>query len=38
MEEYPEIQKKNDVQFKDEYVIEFFNGINGWDSFKVNFV
>ena len=31
MEEYPEIPEKNDVQFKDEYVFEFFNRINGWD-------
>jgi REP element-mobilizing transposase RayT len=30
-EEYLEILKKNDVEFKDEYVFEFFNDINGWD-------
>jgi putative transposase len=30
-EEYLEILEKNDVQFKDEYVFEFFNGIKGWD-------
>jgi len=38
MEEYPEIPEKNDVQIKDQYVFIFFRGINGWDSFKVNFV
>jgi len=30
-EEYFEILEKNEVQFKDEYVFEFFNGIDGWD-------
>jgi hypothetical protein len=30
-EEYFEILEKNEVQFKDEYVFEFFNDINGWD-------
>jgi putative transposase len=30
-EEYLEILEKNEVQFKDEYVFEFFNDINGWD-------
>jgi REP element-mobilizing transposase RayT len=30
-DEYFEILKKNDVQFKEEYVFEFFNDINGWD-------
>ena len=30
-EEYFEILEKNEVQFKDEYVFEFFNGIHGWD-------
>ena len=30
-EEYFEILKKNEVQFKDEYVFEFFDEINGWD-------
>jgi len=25
------IQMKNGVQFKDEYVFEFFNDIHGWD-------
>jgi len=30
-EEYFKILEKNEVQFKDEYVFEFFNGIDGWD-------
>lgn len=30
-EEYFEILEKNNVQFKDEYVFEFFDGIQGWD-------
>ena len=30
-EEYLEILEKNEVQFKDEYVFEFFNDIVGWD-------
>jgi len=30
-EEYFEIPEKNEVQFKDEYVSEFFNDIDGWD-------
>ena len=30
-EEYFEILEKNEVQFKDEYVFEFFNDIDGWD-------
>jgi len=30
-EEYFEILEKNEVQFKDEYVFEFFNGIDCWD-------
>ncbi|MBN1108436.1 MAG: IS200/IS605 family transposase [Bacteroidales bacterium] len=30
-EEYLEILAKNEVQFKDEYVFEFFNDIKGWD-------
>jgi len=30
-EEYLEILEKNEVQFKDEYVFEFFDNINGWD-------
>lgn len=30
-EEYLEILEKNEVQFKDEYVFEFFNDIGGWD-------
>lgn len=30
-EEYLEMLQKNDVQFKDEYVFEFFNNIYGWD-------
>jgi hypothetical protein len=30
-EEYFDIPEKNDVQFKDEYVFEFFNHIIGWD-------
>jgi putative transposase len=30
-EEYFEILEKNDVQFKDEYVFEFFNDVHGWD-------
>ena len=30
-EEYLEILEKNEVQFKDEYVFEFFNDIDGWD-------
>jgi putative transposase len=29
-EEYLEILEKNEVQFKDEYVFDFFNDINGW--------
>ncbi len=30
-EEYLEILEKNEIQFKDEYVFEFFNNIQGWD-------
>ncbi len=30
-EEYLEIPGKNNVEFKDEYVFEFFSDINGWD-------
>jgi hypothetical protein len=30
-EEYFEILEENNVQFKDEYVFEFFNDIKGWD-------
>jgi hypothetical protein len=30
-EEYIEIPEKNNVQFKDENVFEFFKDINGWD-------
>jgi hypothetical protein len=30
-EEYLEILDKNDIKFKDEYVFEFFNDINGWE-------
>jgi len=30
-EEYFEILEKNNVQFKDEYVFEFFNDVHGWD-------
>jgi hypothetical protein len=30
-EEYLEILEKNQVEFKDEYVFEFFDDINGWD-------
>ena len=30
-EEYFEIPEKNEVQFKDEYVFEFFIGIDGRD-------
>jgi hypothetical protein len=29
--EYFEILEKNNVQFKDEYVFEFFDNIHGWD-------
>jgi REP element-mobilizing transposase RayT len=30
-EEYFEILEENNVEFKDEYVFEFFDDINGWD-------
>ena len=30
-EEYFEILEKNSVQFKDEYVFEFFDDVHGWD-------
>ena len=30
-EEYFEILEKNNVQFKDEYVFEFFDDVHGWD-------
>jgi putative transposase len=30
-EAYFEIPEKNNVQFKDEYVFEFFDDIHGWD-------
>ena len=30
-EEYLEILRKNDIEFKDEYVFEFFDGIASWE-------
>jgi putative transposase len=30
-EEYFEILERNNVQFKDEYVFEFFDDVHGWD-------
>jgi len=30
-EEYFEILEKNTVQFKDEYLFEFFDDVNGWE-------
>ena len=30
-EEYFEIMEKNNVQFKNEYVFEFFDDVHGWD-------
>jgi putative transposase len=29
--EYLEILKNNNVEFKEEYMFEFFNNIYGWD-------
>lgn len=30
-EEYLEMLRKNDIEFKEEYVFEFFDDINGWE-------
>lgn len=30
-EEYLEILRKNDIEFKDEYVFEFFDGMASWE-------
>jgi len=30
-EEYLEMLRKNEIEFKDEYVFDFFDDINGWD-------
>lgn len=30
-EEYLEILKKNEIQFKDEYVFDFFDGVVDWE-------
>lgn len=31
-EEYLEMLKSNDIEFKDEYVFEFFDNISGWEE------
>jgi len=30
-DEYLEILRKNDVQYNDEYLFDFFDDVNGWE-------